>query len=163
MWLTIRLFFTMNRLNSRMLYGRFISGLDIVKSRFNLYILNETISLLHNYIGQFFLFFSRGLLEHLLCFNLYCCFFCYVFLLSSLLESSIELSYVIFFQSFSWLSLCDLMSNCNLLLQEDRSSSVTIGVADEHIGLVVGRGGRNLMEISQVNMSVVVLNLLFLY
>jgi RNA-binding protein Nova len=27
---------------------------------------------------------------------------------------------------------------------------VTIGVADEHIGLVVGRGGRNIMEISQV-------------
>jgi len=25
-----------------------------------------------------------------------------------------------------------------------------MGVADEHIGLVVGRGGRNIMEISQV-------------
>ncbi|OVA19485.1 K Homology domain [Macleaya cordata] len=35
--------------------------------------------------------------------------------------------------------------------KEDRSNSVTIGVADEHIGLVVGRGGRNLMEISQVS------------
>lgn len=35
--------------------------------------------------------------------------------------------------------------------QEDRSTSVTIGVADEHIGLVVGRGGRNIMEISQVS------------
>ncbi|KAB1211043.1 RNA-binding protein Nova-2 [Morella rubra] len=34
--------------------------------------------------------------------------------------------------------------------QEDRSSAVTIGVADGHIGLVVGRGGRNIMEISQV-------------
>lgn len=34
--------------------------------------------------------------------------------------------------------------------QEDRSNSVTIGVADDHIGLVVGRGGRNIMEISQV-------------
>jgi len=27
---------------------------------------------------------------------------------------------------------------------------VTIGVADEHIGLVLGRGGRNIMEITQV-------------
>jgi hypothetical protein len=27
---------------------------------------------------------------------------------------------------------------------------VTIGVADEYIGLVVGRGGRNIMEIIQV-------------
>ena len=34
--------------------------------------------------------------------------------------------------------------------QEERSNSVTIGVADEHIGLVVGRGGRNIFEISQV-------------
>lgn len=36
------------------------------------------------------------------------------------------------------------------VVQEDRSTSVTIGVADEHIGVVVGRGGKNLMEISQV-------------
>ena len=36
------------------------------------------------------------------------------------------------------------------VIQEDRANSVTIGVADEHIGLVVGRGGRNIMEISQV-------------
>ncbi|CAA3009907.1 BTR1-like isoform X1 [Olea europaea subsp. europaea] len=35
--------------------------------------------------------------------------------------------------------------------KEDRNSSVTIGVADEHIGLVVGRGGRSLMEISQLS------------
>ncbi|KAG6763484.1 hypothetical protein POTOM_030901 [Populus tomentosa] len=35
------------------------------------------------------------------------------------------------------------------VIQEDRTNSVTIGVADEHIGLVVGRGGRNIMEISQ--------------
>ncbi|KAG2401905.1 Protein BTR1-like protein [Vigna angularis] len=34
---------------------------------------------------------------------------------------------------------------------EERSNSVTMGVADEHIGLVVGRGGRNIMEISQVS------------
>ncbi|KAG1361361.1 protein BTR1 [Cocos nucifera] len=34
---------------------------------------------------------------------------------------------------------------------EGQSSSVTIGVADEHIGAVVGRGGRNIMEISQVS------------
>lgn len=36
------------------------------------------------------------------------------------------------------------------VFQEDRSNSVTIGIADDHIGLVVGRGGRNIMEISQV-------------
>lgn len=30
------------------------------------------------------------------------------------------------------------------------SNSVTIGVADERIGLVLGRGGRNVLEISQV-------------
>ncbi|XP_010067198.1 protein BTR1 isoform X5 [Eucalyptus grandis] len=33
--------------------------------------------------------------------------------------------------------------------KEDRSNSMTIGIADEHIGLVVGRGGRNIMDISQ--------------
>ncbi|XP_016454009.1 protein BTR1 isoform X1 [Nicotiana tabacum] len=32
---------------------------------------------------------------------------------------------------------------------EDRNNSVTIGVADEHIGLVLGRNGRSIMEISQ--------------
>ncbi|KAL8145916.1 hypothetical protein AgCh_003882 [Apium graveolens] len=38
------------------------------------------------------------------------------------------------------------------VLQDDRNSnSVTIGVADEHIGLVLGRGGRNVIEISQVS------------
>ncbi|PIN24477.1 RNA-binding protein NOVA1/PASILLA [Handroanthus impetiginosus] len=36
-------------------------------------------------------------------------------------------------------------------LQEDRSTSVTIGIADEHIGIVVGRGGRNIMEMSQLS------------
>lgn len=35
--------------------------------------------------------------------------------------------------------------------QDDRTNSLTIGVADEHIGFVVGRGGRNIMEISQVS------------
>ncbi|KAF6167739.1 hypothetical protein GIB67_017234 [Kingdonia uniflora] len=35
--------------------------------------------------------------------------------------------------------------------KEDRSNSVTIGVADEHIGVVVGRGGRNIMEIGQAS------------
>ncbi|WCJ19225.1 Protein BTR1 [Euphorbia peplus] len=35
--------------------------------------------------------------------------------------------------------------------KEDRTNTVTIGVADEHVGLVVGRGGRNIMEISQVS------------
>ncbi|OIV90598.1 hypothetical protein TanjilG_01679 [Lupinus angustifolius] len=33
--------------------------------------------------------------------------------------------------------------------KEEQSNSVTIGVADEHIGLVVGRGGRNILDISQ--------------
>ncbi|CAN6703705.1 unnamed protein product [Malus baccata var. baccata] len=33
--------------------------------------------------------------------------------------------------------------------KEDWSNSVTIGVADEHIGLVLGRGGRTIAEISQ--------------
>ncbi|KAL7587512.1 hypothetical protein Lser_V15G36445 [Lactuca serriola] len=35
--------------------------------------------------------------------------------------------------------------------KEDMSNSVTVGVADEHIGIVVGRGGRNIMEISQIS------------
>ncbi|GKV34222.1 hypothetical protein SLEP1_g42616 [Rubroshorea leprosula] len=35
--------------------------------------------------------------------------------------------------------------------KEDYSNSVTIGVADGHIGLVLGRGGRNISEISQVS------------
>ncbi|XWS75234.1 hypothetical protein CRYUN_Cryun01aG0068200 [Craigia yunnanensis] len=35
--------------------------------------------------------------------------------------------------------------------KEDHSNSVTIGVSDEHIGLVLGRGGRNITEISQVS------------
>lgn len=35
--------------------------------------------------------------------------------------------------------------------KEERSNSVTIGVADDHIGFVVGRGGRNIMEISQAS------------
>jgi len=30
---------------------------------------------------------------------------------------------------------------------------MTIGVADEHIGLVVGRGGRNISDISQVRFT----------
>ncbi|XP_072967636.1 protein BTR1-like [Typha angustifolia] len=34
---------------------------------------------------------------------------------------------------------------------DGHGKSVTIGVADEHIGAVVGRGGRNIMEISQVS------------
>lgn len=37
------------------------------------------------------------------------------------------------------------------VLHEDRINSVTIGVADEHIGLVLGRGGRNIAEISQIS------------
>ncbi|KAJ4971851.1 hypothetical protein NE237_004950 [Protea cynaroides] len=34
--------------------------------------------------------------------------------------------------------------------KDEQGNSVTIGVADEHIGVVVGHGGRNIMEISQV-------------
>ncbi|KAK4404015.1 protein BTR1 [Sesamum angolense] len=41
--------------------------------------------------------------------------------------------------------------NNRLPNKEDRSSSVTIGIADEHVGLVVGRGGRSIMEISQLS------------
>ncbi|KAF3501092.1 hypothetical protein HID58_089850 [Brassica napus] len=33
---------------------------------------------------------------------------------------------------------------------EEASTTVTIGVSDEHIGLVLGRGGRNIMEITQM-------------
>ncbi|XVE68754.1 hypothetical protein DITRI_Ditri09bG0094900 [Diplodiscus trichospermus] len=35
--------------------------------------------------------------------------------------------------------------------KEDHGNSLTIGVSDEHIGLVLGRGGRNIMEISQAS------------
>ncbi|MBA0665155.1 hypothetical protein Goklo_005058, partial [Gossypium klotzschianum] len=35
--------------------------------------------------------------------------------------------------------------------KEGCSNSITIGVSDGHIGLVLGRGGRNIMEISQVS------------
>ncbi|KAK4743066.1 hypothetical protein SAY87_001067 [Trapa incisa] len=35
--------------------------------------------------------------------------------------------------------------------KEDRSSTMTIGIADDHIGLIVGKGGRNIMEISQAS------------
>ncbi|XP_075110888.1 protein BTR1-like isoform X2 [Nicotiana tabacum] len=35
--------------------------------------------------------------------------------------------------------------------KEDRDNSVTIGVADEHVGLVLGQNGRNIMEISQLS------------
>lgn len=35
--------------------------------------------------------------------------------------------------------------------KEDRGNSLTIGVADEYIGVVVGRGGRNILEISQAS------------
>lgn len=50
-----------------------------------------------------------------------------------------------------FLSLANHISSCDQ--QEERSNSVTIGVSDEHIGLVVGRGGRNISEISQVAIS----------
>ncbi|KAI9124527.1 hypothetical protein K1719_004449 [Acacia pycnantha] len=35
--------------------------------------------------------------------------------------------------------------------KEERNNSLTIGVADGHIGLVVGRGGRSIIEISQIS------------
>ncbi|KAJ0235169.1 Protein BTR1 [Hirschfeldia incana] len=34
--------------------------------------------------------------------------------------------------------------------KEEAGTTVTIGVSDEHIGLVLGRGGRNIMEITQM-------------
>lgn len=49
-----------------------------------------------------------------------------------------------------------------MVLQEDRNNSVTIGVADERIGLVLGRNGRSVMEISQVSKEVAIFSL-FLY
>lgn len=36
-------------------------------------------------------------------------------------------------------------------IKEDISNSVTLGVADEHIGIVVGRSGRNITQISQIS------------
>ncbi|KAF2575031.1 hypothetical protein F2Q70_00006690 [Brassica cretica] len=36
------------------------------------------------------------------------------------------------------------------LSREEASTTETIGVSDEHIGLVLGRGGRNIMEITQM-------------
>lgn len=46
-----------------------------------------------------------------------------------------------------------------VVLQEDRNNSVTIGVADERIGLVLGRNGRSVMEISQVSKEVAIFSL----
>ncbi|KAL4562404.1 hypothetical protein LXL04_034607 [Taraxacum kok-saghyz] len=37
------------------------------------------------------------------------------------------------------------------MVLEDMSNSVTLGVAEEHIGIVVGRSGRNITEISQIS------------
>ncbi|TMW80970.1 protein BTR1-like [Solanum lycopersicum] len=34
---------------------------------------------------------------------------------------------------------------------EVRDNSMTIGVADEHVGLVLGRNGRSIIEISQLS------------
>lgn len=45
----------------------------------------------------------------------------------------------------------------SVVFQEERSNSMIIGVADEHIGLVVGRGGRNITDISQVCQCLIVL------
>ncbi|KAG0474618.1 hypothetical protein HPP92_014304 [Vanilla planifolia] len=36
-------------------------------------------------------------------------------------------------------------------VNDSQGTSVTFGVADEHIGAVVGRGGRNIMEITQIS------------
>lgn len=75
----------------------------------------------------------------------------YLFLQSALF-------YLVFNQTFaSSLLLLNI-----LLLQPRRSNgpqegygiSVTIGVADEHIGAVVGRAGRNIIEISQVEFMI---------
>lgn len=40
---------------------------------------------------------------------------------------------------------------------EVRDNSMTIGVADEHVGLVLGRNGRSIIEISQVCEEVTIL------
>lgn len=45
-----------------------------------------------------------------------------------------------------------------VVFQEERSNSLTIGVADDHVGLVVGRGGKNIMDISQVCCCLTVLH-----
>ncbi|KAE8683238.1 Protein BTR1 [Hibiscus syriacus] len=37
--------------------------------------------------------------------------------------------------------------------KEDHSNSIAVGVSDGHIGLVLGRSGRNIMEISQVSVT----------
>lgn len=50
-----------------------------------------------------------------------------------------------------------LVQLTRVALQEDRNNTVTIGVADEHVGLVLGRNGRSIMEISQVCKEVVIL------
>ncbi|KAF8397761.1 hypothetical protein HHK36_016683 [Tetracentron sinense] len=47
------------------------------------------------------------------------------------------------------LSMTPLIETGDQMPEEDRGNLVTIGVADEHIGVVLGRGGRNIMEISQ--------------
>lgn len=50
-----------------------------------------------------------------------------------------------------------------VVLQEERSNSMTIGIADEHIGLVVGRGGRNIADITQVCPCLMVLHGIMYY
>lgn len=47
--------------------------------------------------------------------------------------------------------------------QEDRDNSITIGVADERVGLVLGRNGRSIMEISQVCEEVAIVPSLYMY
>ena len=44
--------------------------------------------------------------------------------------------------------------NCPRILQEDITKSVTLAIADEHVGIVVGRSGRNIAEITQVSVEV---------
>lgn len=55
------------------------------------------------------------------------------------------------FQTNKGLMSSSILPSSSMGSQEDHGNSVTIGVADEHIGAVVGRGGRNIMEISQVS------------
>lgn len=42
------------------------------------------------------------------------------------------------------------MTRSSVSSNQEGNDSKTIGVADEHIGAVVGRGGRTITEISQV-------------
>lgn len=52
------------------------------------------------------------------------------------------------------LQYSSIYRNCRRILQEDVTKSVTLAIADEHVGIVVGRSGRNIAEITQVSEEV---------